>query len=105
MTLKMRFLRNVPSTASTRSAFYFNRKPDYTATKCQAFGKYLWNQEERTVCNRTGKSWFLCISLYLLLLGILFGIFMGLLFGVVALTHYFGRGEMYNVSEIKNPNN
>lgn len=52
----MNFMKHVPSTTSTRSEFYFQRKPE-NISKWDAFKKYLLDLEEGTVCNRTAKSW------------------------------------------------
>ncbi|EFA03671.1 hypothetical protein TcasGA2_TC013769 [Tribolium castaneum] len=52
----MRFLRNVPSTTSTKSEFYFQRKPE-KIPKWEAVRRYLFNWEEGTACNRSPKSW------------------------------------------------
>ncbi|KAJ3656965.1 hypothetical protein Zmor_016002 [Zophobas morio] len=54
--VKMHFLKNVPSTTSTSSAFYYDRAPDTTA-RWVVFKRYLLNLEEKTACNRSATSW------------------------------------------------
>ncbi|XP_068903768.1 sodium/potassium-transporting ATPase subunit beta-like [Tenebrio molitor] len=98
----MRYLRNVPSTTSTKSEFYFDRKPD-NITKYQAFKRYVCNWEDGTACNRTATSWCLLLVFYITFLFLIYGLCVSMVVVAVTAIDYFTNGTLYNVSEIINP--
>ncbi|XP_063914338.1 uncharacterized protein LOC135130838 [Zophobas morio] len=99
----MHFLKNVPSTTSTSSAFYYDRAPDTTA-KWVVFKRYLLNLEEKTACNRSATSWFLLLTFYISFLAVCWGLLVLMIFGGVTAIDYFGQGQMVDVASMKHPN-